>query len=534
MEDLMDFEYYLYRDEKKPASPEERELYLRTVKPVLDAHPEHKKDRRLVFKAWLDFRRRQENTARVPLSPGGVFRQIHGFFIFLCVITGFLTGTGLCFSFLTYQGREPLNVSSYLGIFVLSQIFILLAALLLFVSWKVLRREPSFSMIRFLLWTMMVNLMGYIGRKTSNHLTRETTIRFQAAWGLAKGKSRCYGDVFPFPLFILTQTFAVFFNSGIIAATLLKILGSDLAFGWQSTVQLSSDAVYALVRFVALPWSFVVNEPLAHPTLSQIEGTRLILKDGMTRLTTENLVSWWPFLSFSVLVYGLLPRLALLATAWTMEKRALGRIRFENTACDMLMLKLTHPWIETKWEPGFPGEGPCPSYPAGNSTERPAITGHPPFPDPDMAVTPFLVLLPIDIAGSLDDRELNDHLNAMFGTGFKEKIHVSMEARTDAPLLEHHIRSRSVRRVLCLMEAWQPPIRETAEFFRCLRDIGGESLRIHILLIGKPAETTPFTSPDPADVRVWQHTLDRLADTNIRLDIIADRRSDQTTAEEAP
>ena len=32
--------------------------------------------------------------------------------------------------------------------------------------------------------------------------------KFQAAWGLAKGKSRCYGDVFPFPLFILTQTFA--------------------------------------------------------------------------------------------------------------------------------------------------------------------------------------------------------------------------------------------------------------------------------------------------------------------------------------
>ena len=266
MEDLMDFEYYLYRDEKNPASCEERELYLRTVKPVLDAHPEHKKDRRLVFKAWLDFRRRQENTTHGPLTPGGVFRQIHGFFIFLCVITGFLTGTGLCFSFLTYQGREPLNVSSYLGLFVLSQIFILLAALFLFVSWKVLRREPPFSMIRFLLWTLMVKLMGYIGRKTSNHLTRETIAKFQAAWGLAKGKSRCYGDVFPFPLFILTQTFAVFFNSGIIAATLLKVLGSDLAFGWQSTVQLSSDAVYALVRFVALPWSFVVNEPLAPPT----------------------------------------------------------------------------------------------------------------------------------------------------------------------------------------------------------------------------------------------------------------------------
>ena len=513
-EDLMDFEYFLYRDENNSdhavSHDHERVLYLNQIKPILDQHPEHRHDRRFIFKAWLDSRRNLEEQAHDKPLPGAMFKQVYGFVVFLCVISGFLTGTGLCFSFLSYHGREPLNVSSYLGIFVLSQVFLVLVAVIFLIETKVFHRDLPFSLIRFLLWNLMVKLMGSIGKKTAGHLSRETISRFESAWGLVKGKSRCYGTLFPWHLFILTQTFAVCFNIGIITATLLRVLGSDLAFGWQSTVQLSSHAVYGVVRFVSLPWSFVVNEQLAHPSLAQIEGTRMILKDGITRLATEDLVSWWPFLCFCVLVYGLFPRIVLLSSSIVMGKKAIGRIRFENMACDMLLVRLAHPRVETRGEPQIANT----SIGTHNQNRIQDTL------DCDITHEAFLALVPQDIADACHDDELNHHLSNMFGAGFMEKVHVALDSSADRATLEPFFVSATFQRVVCLMEAWQPPIRETVEFIRHLRQMGGSDLRIHILLIGKPSEHTLFTAPAEGDVMVWTHKLNSLADPNIRMDVI--------------
>lgn len=513
-EDLMDFEYFLYRDENisdhTVSHDHERILYLNQIKPILDQHPEHHHDRRFIFKTWLDSRRRLEEPIHDKPLPGAVFRQVYSFVVFLCVITGFLTGTGLCFSFLSYHGREPLNVSSYLGIFVLSQVFLVIVAVYFLIATKVFHRDLPFSLIRYLLWNLMIKLMGSIGKKTAGHLSRETISRFESAWGLVKGKSRCYGNLFPWHLFILTQAFAVCFNIGIITATLLRVLGSDLAFGWQSTVQLSSHAVYGVVRFVSLPWSFAVNEPLAHPSLAQIEGTRMILKDGITRLATEDLVSWWPFLCFCVVVYGLVPRLVLLASAIVMEKKALGRIRFENMACDMLLVRLTHPRVETKGE----------TQVSKSSIGAQGKSNHQGTVDGDVTHEAFLALVPQDIAEACTDAELNYQLKHMFGAGFIEKVHVAVDSSADRTTLEPFFISGTFQRVVCLMEAWQPPIRETVEFIRQLRQMGGSDLRIHILLIGKPSDHTLFTAPTEDDVMVWTHKLNSLADPNIRMDVI--------------
>jgi hypothetical protein len=388
-----------------------------------------------------------------------------------------------------------------------------LVAVYFLIATKIFHQVPPFSLIRFLLWNLMVKLMGSIGKKTAGHLSRETISRFESAWGLVKGKSRCYGNLFPWHLFILTQIFAVCFNIGIITATLLRVLGSDLAFGWQSTVQLSSHAVYGVVRFVSLPWSFAVNESLAHPSLSQIEGTRMILKDGITRLATEDLVSWWPFLCFCVVAYGLVPRLVLLASAVVMRKKALDHIRFENMACDMLMVKLTNPTVETR------GESPIPRTALDSKTQDSQI-GNPTILSGDMAHMPFLALVPHDIAADCCDEELNHHLHAMFGTGFINKVLVAVDSSVDKTALETLFTNKSIQRVVFLMEAWQPPIRETMEFIRLLRRTGGNDLRIHILLVGKPSQETIFTAPSPNDSMVWTNKLNSLADPNLRMDVI--------------
>ena len=106
-------------------------------------------------------------------------------------------------------------------------------------------------------------------------------------------------------MYAIRSYYGIGFNLGVLGATLSKVVFSDMAFAWQSTLQLSPELLAELVRWVALPWSWIV--PQAYPTLSQIQGSQMVLKEGIAHLSSANLTAWWPFLCCSVAVYGLLP-----------------------------------------------------------------------------------------------------------------------------------------------------------------------------------------------------------------------------------
>ena len=510
--DLMDLEFFLYHemshtDNAKSAERDqaERAYYLRHILPALEKNPHKKNNRRFTLRAWLDFQRHRESTQHEGLLPGAVFHQVYGFVLFLSIVSGFFTGTGLCFSFLTYQGHEPINVASYLGLFVLSQLFILMIAAGFLIWSKTFHRAPPFSLIRFMLKSLMVRLMTWLNKKSSRHLPSEQKNQYESAWGLLKGKSRLYGSVFPWPLVILSQVFALFFNLGLIVATVLRVIGSDLAFGWQSTVQLSSQAVYDTVRLIATPWSFVIGSPLAHPSLAQIEGSRMILKDGITRLATQDLVSWWPFLCFCVFFYGLLPRLAILVYASVLKQKTLGRLNFENMACDMVMTRLTSPMLSSRGEHQLPPPGP--GFVLTNSPCEPLK------PEPDKTI---VALVPEDIGAACGDHELNAHLTRIFGTAFSHRVPVSFDAIKDQAVLSPLFSSMKNSWIVFIMEAWQPPIKEILEYIRNLKQTADPQLRIHILLIGKPSTETIFTRPDEMDARLWVQKINGLSDPCIR------------------
>jgi hypothetical protein len=517
MDALMDFEYFLYRDETDPERAEscrekERNWYVE----YSGSKGYSLSGRRFVFRAYLDFRRELEGTTHDHPLPGSLFRQVYGFLLYFLALSGLTSGAGICFSFLSYHGNEPLNVSSFFGIFILPQLAILLAAALMFLFLRFHRKEAPFSIIRFILGSTMTRLMRFIAEKTTIRPGRDTLSRLESSWGLLKGKSRCYGHVFPWPLFILTQVFAVLFNIGLISAMLLKILGSDLAFGWQSTVQMSSHAAYAIVRFISLPWSFAFSEPIAHPSLAQIEGSRMILKDGIASLTTSDLVSWWPFLFFCLLVYGLLPRLVLLFSAVTLERKALARIHFENMACDMLLIRLTHPLVETS------GRTPTLSRDFQNDLETTGMDSRRPLEENVPGLAPLWALVPEDIAGDVDIDELDRLLRMRFGSGLASTLHVSLDISEDGDKIETFFENVKPGRIVMLMEAFQPPIRETLDFIRGVRTLAGSEARIHVLLIGKPERNRIFTIPSKNDSDVWTRVVNAMSDMNLRVHPIED------------
>ena len=173
-----------------------------------------------------------------------------------------------------------------------------------------------------------------------------------------------------------------------------------MAFGWQSTVQVSEGVVHSIVKWLAVPWSWFIPPELAHPTLAQIEGSRLVLKDGIYHLVTPDLVAWWPFLCFAVLFYGLLPRIVLFFFGRVTRKYLLDKIELTHGACDQLVDRMTTPQVRFGVQFGASGES-RPNAAIATVSDEPPVEVDNTHIDKE-----FMVLIPDDIFEACSDDSL--------------------------------------------------------------------------------------------------------------------------------
>jgi hypothetical protein len=287
----------------------------------------------------------------------------------------------------------------------------------------------------------------------------------------------------------------------------VKLSGADVAFGWQSTFQVSGRAVYGLVEALAMPWRWMVPPSLAHPSLAAIEGSRIVLKEGIASLATGDLVAWWPFLCLSVLFYGLLPRLVLLVMGIFVQRHLLSRLRFDHSACNRLVRAMTSPAFSTAGAPpASPGEA------AGEPVSSTAGKV-----DHDQGG--FVALVPEDIGGAAEG------LADIAARGLSLRVTDQRTIATGDPqdpavldIMAEIRKDTGVSGVLVLQEAWQPPILENLNFLKQLRQRLGARAGIVVGLIGKPGRNTLFTPPRDTDVRIWKHRVDALADPYLEVE----------------
>jgi hypothetical protein len=523
--DLIDLEYFIHENEgiqdksdSEDQNQADRKIYLNHIEPVLLKSDDLKSDhRKWILRLWLEKRREieKEENGREDLLPGDAFHVTYQLIIPIFIIIGAFAGAGAAFSFLVYKGTAPINVSAYMGLFVLLQVLlIMLIFVFFFLKWQTGNFSRS-SLIHILLGKFLTGMVVRLKESVYSKLSGEKRHRIEAAIGLARGKEKIYGSVFYWPFFILVQIFAVSFNIGILSTTILKVIGSDLAFGWQSTIRLSSQAVYGAVVLISSPWSWFIPEKIAHPSLSQIEGSRMILKDGIYHLSTSGLISWWPFLCFSVLCYGLLPRLLLLVGSIAVEKKAISKIGFYNAACDRLMLRMKTPVIDTG---GFP-EGEL-------QHEIFQFDALSPFPtsDAEARLIPensIIALVPGDIINSCSGNEFKKAVAECTGLKLIQIISFGLNPEEDRKALELISKTRwdeERPNLMVVQEAWQPPIKEMILFLKQLRNTIGEMALIRIGLIGKPGPDTIFTSIKAENIAIWENAVRRLGDPSVLIE----------------
>ncbi|NLZ18298.1 MAG: DUF2868 domain-containing protein [Desulfobulbaceae bacterium] len=527
--DLLDLEYLFGRDEsirlhegEQVLAKRDRIIYLAKIAPKLK-DTTNPSSQGLIHR-WLKVRQHtpagdRENGQEI-LLPGTVWREVSAIFLGFALLFGFASGLGLAGAFLVYSGTAPLNVSAFLGIFVVLQLAILLLQALLLLLRRLKRTQLQSSALYALLLRLMAAGVDWVHTRAHRNLPAEQRLNFAALFGRLRSR-RAQAPLFIWPVFFLLQLLAVGFNLGVLGLTLAKVIFSDMAFGWQSSLQLSAAQIAEGVRLVALPWGWILPEGTGFPSLAQIEGTQIILKDGIYHLATQDLVSWWPFLCMALLVYGLLPRVSLLVGGLVQYRRQLERLELRSPETRRLLQRMTTPQMETGGEgvdDAHLRRGVATSLEDSMAvTEEDSVQTGPTVPSIALPVQ-RLILVPEELFASTDITALQQAVARIAGVGESKVQALPFSASEEQELLTQihaEYMAQRLDEICILQEAWMPPLEETYNLLRELRRVSGAATPITVVLIGKPQGRERLTPTLPEHAAIWHKKMQALADPSL-------------------
>lgn len=513
LEELIDFDYALESEANLGhlGKHDHRELFLRLVNEQQIENPEQL-PRSQVFHYWL-----QDQRKRPPLStarPGDAFaagfRILQTALIGLGLISGFL----LTASLLRYDGTQPTNVAGYLSILLGGQIALLVLAGLGLVARRVglLRRDGG--LIIPILRLSLSQIMAWVQRKAVEQSSAETRLRLTAFMGALGKKHSQYQSIVLGIISGLIQSFGVWFNLTAIVTTLLLVTISDRAFGWQTSLNLSPAQVHTATQTIALPWSSLY--PNGVPTITEIEGSRIFLKDGIRTLANQDLVSWWPFLVCSLFVYGWLPRAILWGISRLYVKRRLAGMAFDSLNCDRLWEGMVTRELRTA---GVPIAAKAPK----KSSPEPPLTPRKEVKRPVDDRTALLLVEP-DFAKRVSRAPTDAAVKASIGWEVAKWIRLPDETQSWAEFweeLEPVRKEPRFDRIVLIHEAFQPPIREILDWLRQLRATQSSNGKLMIYLVGRPEEPGQRRSVCETNQQVWEQSIAGLQDPNLAVQPLA-------------
>ena len=551
--DLIDFDYFVDEDERSMGtSPSQRErlterdrrLYLDDIaQSVGDLEPHRTRHRRQSLRLWLAARRAEQDPARASLLPGALFARGHRLATMVSGLVGGLFGAGVASALLAYDGIQPVNVSWYLFVLVLLQVLLASGALLALL----LRRLEAVrsvihdvSLIGYLLRPLIAKIVSKVQQRGMSRLAADVREDMATKRGQLQAHATLYGPTAHMSVLVPAQVFGIGFNLGAIATTLALIWFTDLAFGWGSALEVSAQTVHRMSAAIALPWSWLAGEGSGYPTLEQIIGSRINLKDLLMFLQAEDLRSWRWFLVLSVLTYGLLPRLLLLLVSVIVQHRTLAALPFTHQRAQSLYVRMLPPALS----PTGPTSGGGPEMPIpGVVQEAPAEASPPLRPlgsalgtdldgeswpaDPEVAVDACLLILHIDVADMLTPSEHPKLQQLLLQiTGWKVAGSMTVDgsstmARRSIDLIQNARWQEPPARIAVIEDGSQPPITEGLRFLRELRSAAGERAQIVLALIGDPDGDDCLPPIRARDFEDWQRKIAQLADPYLRLDMLA-------------
>ncbi len=510
LKDIIDLDYFLSMDDALDSPEEIQEQTVRDRKIYNQCRSTAQTEKNLLLK-WLAFIKDEffkgKDKKGLILLPGTIFSTLNSWMIYAMVLTGGVTGVSLAYSFLAYHGNRPINVSIFIVLFILLQVLLILLNLMLLlrkaIGTKKLEKLFHNSIIHTLISSLFFNVLPRILKKTGQTIFKKSLDTLEYTSLLICVKNREYKDLFFWPIFILTSVFAFSFSAGALGGTFFRVIVSDMAFGWQSTLTASSDRVYDLVSFIALPWSWFVPEFLAHPSLEQIEGSRIILKDGISVLATQDLVSWWPFICMGILFYAVIPRGFLIITGILAQKHILHHFNFKRPRFKLLIVRMQSPVLDInadKTQTNQVSEKNLNNDMKENSSFKTR---------PDVLDQKALLLVSKSVYSHEIIKSVIKGIETHLFFNVKETQGISFDFDDDADIIRQKSQG-DVDHVILVHEVWQPPIRGLLHYITQIKAAMPEGKPLWILLTRDSGQADLSVDNTDINYDVWKKAIFKL------------------------
>ncbi len=467
MEDLIDLEFLLHRGSGRPGS----RFFETEVEPWIEPDRIGRPDSATMSRAlwqWLGERRRVLGEKELP---GRAFSGAVAWVTVLLVAMLGLAGGGLVFGLLNQYDGRTFHVLVLLGLTLGIQWIILILSLLAFLTVGWWRHGASLTAAQSL-------LHGWITRLTRRALGDEA-----AAWWRETSRS---ASLFRLPALRVSQLAALSFNLGTTAALLACVFFLATRFGWETTTaDTMGPALERGTRLLAFPWIWF--RPDWVPSAEVIRQTLITWEDRKPVLPpAEASTRWYPFLIASLVTWGILPRLLLLAATAAFAKRALARYSFQER-------RHREWWRELTATGGLHVE-----------TEGPA--------DGAFALFHGGMEPPSDLRRAcLQQLRLNVEEQAVHGAGELEDDLAAFERAAS------FLSRRDSNRLVIVAEGWALAPREFRDFHERLRAKAGTKPEIDLLLVGLPGPERAATPPEAADVTQWERFIAELGDERLHV-----------------
>lgn len=444
------------------------------------------------FPAFWLARRREEASGILPSS---LYRRFRAGTAWCFCVLALFAGIGVVRALLAYSGTSPINVAVFLLVAVVPPCILCVVSLLaLFWTGAPWRGQWSFLAL------------------VVRHGTRIPGLPRQASFvrAVLTGQQR-YGRVVLLDGMRLSHLAGVAFSVGMLLCFLLSVVTTDLAFGWQSTLEMGPAGVRRVVAGLALPWSWVPGLREAVPTLAEIEGSRIVLKDGIAALGNADLAAWWPFLGMCLMVYALFPRLGL--AFWTHRQFMRREAALTHPGLARIVDRMRAPLLRSTGRGEEKEADPLPVVADGSEPIAPA-------PRASDAVLPgqdaCMVLFPRELEGRISLDELGTLARRVSGYPVARFVPLNL-GEDDVPAVLFVEKKAYRERIVVLVEAWQPPIREVLVAMRSLALDGAPEWGVQAVLVGRPEAGNWLAPPSETEVRVWADAVERLAPARVEL-----------------
>lgn len=421
-------------------------------------------------------------------APGARLLRTRRLVTAMMIAIGASFGVGVSLAAFHYDGSRPVNVVTLLATLVIAQLALLALTLLL-----IPRGVPGLRAIQDLLEAVNPGAWAASIFRRIARPSRDIAPLF----GWHHGRTAAASRFAKWQLLYWSQTAAVAFNVAAIATGVALVTFTDLAFGWSTTLQADPHAIARIVDTLSLPWQ--AWAPGAVPDLPLIEGSQFFRLDGARVLdvhASRALTGWWAFTILAIVVYGLLPRLALWTLCVTRLQSATRALLVEDPRVTALIDRMTTPAIETAAsEP----EDPRPAAALPETTHSDALVGN---------------ARAIVWSGSIDATTADAYARRSLGIGLNKVV----EAGGGRTLTEDQaaidaVCAGAVGAFVVFTRAWEPPLLEFFDFIAALRHAAGPDASIVVSPVAEAA-----SGVDPVQRETWARAVGRIADPRLYLE----------------